>query len=185
MDYSENTMWQAVVECDKGYDNKFFYAVKTVGVYCRPSCKSRAPLRKNVSFFEKNEEAEKAGFRPCKRCRPDLLNYEPLVKLAGQIKELIDRFFCEKDQLAGEMRQLGVSLNYLATVFKQHYGLAPMVYINEKRAEHAKKLLAETGVPIIDIAGDVGFESLSAFYAFFKKHTGFTPKDYRRKAGSL
>ena len=182
---NEHIMWQAVVECDKAYDNKFFYAVKTVGVYCRPSCRSRTPLRKNVCFFGKNEEAERAGFRPCKRCRPDLLSYEPAQRLAEQIKELIDRFFREKKQLSDEMRQLNISANYLSGIFKKQYGLPPTAYINKKRAAEAKKLLAETNIPIIDIAGDIGFESLSAFYTFFRKHTGLTPRGYRSCVRSL
>lgn len=65
-------MWKAVVDCDNRYDGKFLYAVKTVGVYCHPSCKSRTPLQKNTVFFASAEEAVKSGCRPCKRCRPDL-----------------------------------------------------------------------------------------------------------------
>ena len=179
MKYDENTMWEATIECDNEYDGKFFYAVKTVGVYCRPSCKSRTPLRKNVRFFETNENAEKAGFRPCKRCRPDLPDYAPMLELAEKTKRLIDGYFHERERLATEMKRLGISANHLSTVFKQHYGLSPLGYFNQKRFEYAKKLLAETDQPIIDVAGEIGFDSLSAFYAFFKRHTGITPKNYR------
>ena len=179
MKYDENTMWKAAVECDNEYDGKFFYAVKTVGVYCRPSCKSRTPLRKNVRFFEKNEDAEKAGFRPCKRCRPDLPDYAPMLALAEKTKRLIDGYFHERERLATDMKRLGISANHLTAVFKRHYGLSPLGYLNQKRCEHAKKLLAETDQPIIDVASEIGFDSLSAFYAFFKRRTGTTPKNYR------
>ena len=182
MNCDADTMWQAAVACDKAYDGKFFYAVKTVGVYCRPSCKSRTPLRKNVCFFSSGQEAEQAGFRPCKRCRPDLLDYAPMADLAGQAKELIDGYFRERERLIGAMKQLGVSANHLAVVFKQQYGLPPMDYLNQKRAEHAKRLLAETDMAIIDVAYDIGFDSLSAFYIFFKKQAGTTPKAYRADA---
>ena len=181
MKCSEEEMWQAIVACDTGYDEKFCYVVKTVGVYCRPSCKSRTPLRKNVLFFSDAEEAAAAGFRPCKRCRPDILSYAPMQKVAEQVKELIDKHYCEKELLTAEIKRLGVSLNRISTVFRQEYGLSPVEYIGSKKIEHAKKLLSETDTPIIDIAGDIGFNSLAAFYTFFKRHTGLTPKKYRKE----
>jgi len=98
MGLTDDKMWKAVVDCDKSYDGQFFYAVKTVGVYCRPSCKSRTPLRKNTNYFETQEDAEKAGFRPCKRCRPDLLDYAPMLELAQQTKNLIDDYFQERNR---------------------------------------------------------------------------------------
>ena len=70
MKLTDDEMWEATINCDSNLDGRFFYAVKTVGVYCCPSCKSRAPLRKNVLYFETGEQAQRAGFRPCKRCRP-------------------------------------------------------------------------------------------------------------------
>ena len=175
MNYSEDTMWQATVACCEEYDGLFFYAVKTVGVYCRPSCKSRTPLRKNVLFFASGESAEIEGFRPCKRCRPDLIAYAPMAQLAGRAKGVIDEYFCERARLAEEMKKLGVSPGYLSAVFKRLYGLPPMDYLNQRRLLHAKHLLTNTKLPIMDIAFDVGFSSLSAFYSFFKKHTGHTP----------
>jgi AraC family transcriptional regulator of adaptative response / methylphosphotriester-DNA alkyltransferase methyltransferase len=68
---SDNDKWQAVIECDKSYDGLFFYGVVTTGVFCRPSCRSKSPLRNNVLFFNGLDDAVKAGFRPCKKCRPD------------------------------------------------------------------------------------------------------------------
>ena len=70
MKLTDDEMWEAVINCAPALDGQFFYAVKTVGVYCRPSCKSRTPLRKNVLYFETGEDARNAGFSPCKRCRP-------------------------------------------------------------------------------------------------------------------
>ena len=183
IEHDENIMWRAVVDCDARYDGEIFYAVKTVGVYCRPSCKSRTPLRKNVLFFASGESAESAGFRPCKRCRPDLPDYAPLMELARRTKDLIDGYFREKEQLAAEMKRLGVSANHLSIIFKRQYGLSPTGYINCKRLEYAKTLLAETGEPIVCVADDIGFDSLSSFYAFFKKHAGVTPKNFRDNYG--
>ena len=73
MEYSENTMYKAIIENDKKYDGEFFYVVKTVGVYCCPSCRSRIPRRENVLFFRTIEAAREAGFRECKRCHPDTM----------------------------------------------------------------------------------------------------------------
>jgi AraC family transcriptional regulator of adaptative response / methylphosphotriester-DNA alkyltransferase methyltransferase len=177
--FTDDEMWKAAVNCDTRYDGKFFYAVKTVGVYCRPSCKSRTPLRKNVCYFETQEEAGKAGFRPCKRCRPDLENYEPVLEIIRRTKEIIDGYYNNREKLAEEMKQIGVTANHLAVIFKQQYGITPVQYLNSRQAEYAKKMLSETSMSIIDIAEDIGFGSLAAFYNFFKKHTGTTPKKYR------
>ncbi len=179
MHFSNDEMWKAVVDCNKDYDGKFYYSVKTVGGYCRPSCKSRTPLRKNVVYFETQEDAEKAGFRPCKRCRPDLLDYAPMRELAQQTKVLIDDYYNERDRLAAEMKKLGISPNHLAVIFKQQYGVAPSQYLNKTRADYAKKMLAETDISITDIAGEIGFDTLPSFYRFFKTQTGITPKEYR------
>ncbi|EHQ89796.1 bifunctional transcriptional activator/DNA repair enzyme AdaA [Desulfosporosinus youngiae] len=179
MGLTDDKMWKAVVDCDKSYDGQFFYAVKTVGVYCRPSCKSRTPLRKNTNYFETQEDAEKAGFRPCKRCRPDLLDYAPMLELAQQTKNLIDDYFQERNRLAAEMKRLGVSASHLAAVFKQQYGMVPSQYLNKTRLDYTRKMLAETDTPIIDIAGNIGYDSLPSFYGFFKKQTGTTPREYR------
>jgi methylphosphotriester-DNA--protein-cysteine methyltransferase len=136
-------------------------------------------LRKNVSYYETGEAAEKAGFRPCKRCRPDLLDYAPMLELARQTKELIDGYYSQRKRLAEKMKELNVSANHVASIFKRQYGMPPLQYLNQIRAEHAKKMLLETAMPIIDVAGETGFDSLSAFYGFFKKQTGITPKECR------
>jgi AraC family transcriptional regulator of adaptative response / methylphosphotriester-DNA alkyltransferase methyltransferase len=186
MRFTDDEMWKAVVDCDKGCDGHFFYAVRTVGVYCRPSCKSRTPLRKNVDYFATREKAEKAGFRPCKRCRPDLPGYAPRRELAERAKGLIDDYFNERKRLTAKMKQLGVSSSHLALVFKQQYGMTPGRYLNKTRIDYAKKMFAETDIPIIDVAGDTGFDSLPSFYGFFRKQTGTTPGKYRaQRAGGF
>lgn len=74
-------MWQAVLHNDASYDGIFFYGVRTTGIYCRPSCKSKLPKRENVCFFTSSEQARKEGFRPCKRCHSDLIDYQPMRSL--------------------------------------------------------------------------------------------------------
>ncbi len=185
MPLSEEEMWKALVDCSKDYDGKFYYAVRTVGVYCRPSCKSKTPLRKNVAYFESQRAAEESGYRPCKRCRPDLFEYAPAKELAEQTKVLIDDYYKEKDRLTSEMNKLGVSANHMALIFKQQYGLTPSQYLNNTRGYYAMKMLAETNLPIIDIAGELGFDTLSSFYRFFKKQTGTTPREFRNQRSKL
>ena len=181
---NDDEMWQAVISCDKTYNGKFFYAVKTVGVYCLPSCRSRTPLRKNVSYHETETDAKKSGFRPCKRCRPDLQNHAPMSELAKQTKKLIDENYFQRKILIDKMKQLNVSTNHVASVFKQKYEISPLQYLNRIRMEYSKKMLSESVIPIIDIASEVGFDSLSAFYSFFKKQAGITPKKYRISSAS-
>jgi AraC family transcriptional regulator of adaptative response / methylphosphotriester-DNA alkyltransferase methyltransferase len=176
-------MWTATVNSDKNCDGAFFYVVKTVGVYCRPSCKSRTPLRKNVSFFETSADAQNAGYRPCKRCQPDLPHFEPAEDLAKKAKDLIDNAKGNEENLTQMVAQLGVSASHLSFIFKQRYKMSPLHYLNEVRLQKAKTLLSETDMPILDVAGEVGYESLSAFYRLFKKYTGMAPKAYRLKGG--
>ena len=182
MKRDDELMWKATLDCDKQFDGEFFYAVKTVGVYCKPSCKSRAPLRKNVLFFESATAAQRAGFRPCKRCRPDLPEYAPSATFARNAKNLMDAHFKDRKFLAQKMKTIGLSSNRLSEIFKCEYGILPMMYLNNKRLERAKELLAQSAMPIIDIAYEIGFESLSAFYAFFKKYSAETPKNFRNNS---
>jgi len=175
MKYEEDTLWNATIQCDKNFDGKFFYAVKTVGVYCRPSCKSRTPLRKNTLFFPTSEEAEKNGFRACKRCRPDIKNYTPTRDLVKKAEALLRNNALSTE----EIKKLGVSQNHLSFLFKKYYGLSPKEYKDKIRILKAQKLLSETTMSITEITYHIGFNSPSAFYSFFRKHLQITPKQYR------
>lgn len=179
MHLSNEEMWRAVVECNSSKDGEFYYALKSVGVYCRPSCKSRTPLQKNIIYFKNTEEAEHAGFRPCKRCRPDLLEYAPQKELAKQFKALMDTYLCDREKLKIEIKKLGVCASHLSVIFKRHYEITPSQYLNKTRITNAKKILSTTNIPIIDVASKVGFESLPSFYVFFKRYTKMTPKMFR------
>lgn len=86
-------MWKAVADNDAAYDGIFFYAVKSTGIYCRPSCKSKRPKQENVCFFDTAAQAKAAGFRPCKRCRSDLPDYQPGREIAVKAKQLLDDSF--------------------------------------------------------------------------------------------
>jgi AraC family transcriptional regulator of adaptative response / methylphosphotriester-DNA alkyltransferase methyltransferase len=106
-------------------------------------------------------------------------DYAPVLEIARHTKKLIDDYYPQRERLNAEISNLGVTPNHLAVIFREQYGMPPGQYVNRLRANQAKRLLTETAIPIVDIAGAVAFDSLSAFYSFFKKYTGTTPKKYR------
>lgn len=178
---TQGEMWKAVSENDASYDGLFFYAVKSTGIYCRPSCKSKIPKCENVCFFDTAEQARSAGFRPCKRCRSDLLEYEPIKEITEKAKRLMDEAFHKKWELNQELRHLGVSQRRIAEIFKDEYGVTLSEYVGNLRLSEAKQLLSDTDDAIIDIAYSIGFGGLSSFYRFFKNSMGRSPAAYRKE----
>ena len=178
---TEQEMWQAVLNNDEGYDGIFFYAVKTTGIYCRPSCKSKPPNRENICFFETSEQARKAGFRPCKRCRSNLNSYHPMKQIAEDVKNKIKRNYREQIDLYQVLNEVGITNRRITDIFKNEYGMTPKAYVNSLRLEEIKRLLTNTDEKVIDIAYSVGFGSLSAFYNFFKKEVHMTPSAFRKR----
>lgn len=185
MELTQQEKWQALVLCDARYDALFLYAVRSTGIFCRPSCKSRCPAQRNVVFFTTCDEAMAEGFRPCKRCRPDLHDFQPLEALAERTKKVIDDFFDQREILSLEMKKLGVTQNHLIVTFRRKFGLTPMEYRNTRLAAQVQEMLSHSDEAIMSIALSCGFESLSAFYAFFKKQTGTAPNQYRRAAKNI
>ena len=171
--------WDAVVQCNNVYDSVFFYGVKTTGIFCRPSCKSKIPRQENTLFFDTSQDAMKYGFRPCKRCRPDLIEYMPMVETVEKAKFAMDTYFADREALTMEIKQLGMNQNYLIKSFRQRVGLSPVQYTNKLRIEKSKQMLHGSNENILHIALASGFGSLSTFYESFKKQVGVTPKEYR------
>lgn len=170
---TEQEMWEAVQQSDASYDGLFFYAVKTTGIFCRPSCKSKPPKRENLCYFASGKEARAAGFRPCKRCRSDLLEYQPMRQIAAEIKSRMDR--------AVSLDGVGLTPRRMTDIFKQEYGVTPKEYADSRRLCAAKKLLKATPEKVIDVAYQAGFSSLTSFNRFFKQQTGQTPTEYRKE----
>lgn len=180
-DFSTKTMWDAVVSCNAKYDGKFYYAIKTTGVFCRPSCKSKTPKYQHVSFFANGYEAEHAGYRPCKRCRPDLKtkNYDPVRSMVEDTKEIIENKYWKTYNLHDIALEVGVSKFHLNRVFKNHTGYTPRAYLEKVRMNHAKKLLQSTNLNGIEIGFQVGYQSSSSFYKAFQRCNGCTPKQFQ------
>lgn len=169
--------WKAVITNDRSYDGKFFYGVRSTGIFCRPSCASKPPKPENVVFFNSRADAEKAGFRPCKRCRPDLITYEPMAELADEAKAIIDCNFTERRVLTKKLNALGVTRRHLTELFEKRFDISPEQYIAQIRLQRAKELL-ENGCRVTDAAFAVGMESPASFAAFFKKQAGISPTEY-------
>lgn len=169
---TEQEMWEAVQRSDTSYDGLFFYAVKTTGIFCRPSCKSKLPKRENLCYFASGEKARAAGFRPCKRCRSDLSAYQPMREIAAEIKERLDK--------AASLDDVGLTPRRMTEIFKQEYGVTPKEYADSIRLHTAKEMLTETQQKVIDVAYQAGFSSLTVFNRFFKRQTGLTPTAYRK-----
>lgn len=177
---TEDEMYEAIIANDENYDGLFFYAVKSTGIFCRPSCPSKKPLRENVRFFKTASDAKTAGFRPCKRCRSDLFSYRPMEEIAGLVKKHLDDLYEKQAAWNDGLRELGLSQRRIVEVFKTAYGMTPKAYMDNLKLKEAKRLLTETDNAVIDIAAAVGFGGLSTFNRFFKEQTGYSPVQYRK-----
>jgi AraC family transcriptional regulator of adaptative response / methylphosphotriester-DNA alkyltransferase methyltransferase len=170
--------WQAIISNDASYDGRFIYAVKTTGIFCRPSCKSKVPNKENVRLFENAEQARSAHFRPCKRCKPtgERMPDDEWVDIITQYIDSHYREILTLDTLADMCHG---SPYHLQRTFKRIKGMTPVEYIQQTRITKAKEYLAQTDRAVSDIALNVGMANTSYFITLFKKKTGRTPNDYR------
>jgi len=170
--------WQALVRRDPAYDGHFWYAVRTTGVYCRPSCGARRPRRENVVLFNSSCAAEDAGFRPCKRCRPDeparpVRHAELVAKACRLIEEAEET--PDLDTLAAGA---GMSRYHFHRVFKTVTGLTPKAYGAAHRARRVREELPASDSVTEAIYG-AGYNSSGRFYAVSTDLLGMTPSAFR------
>ena len=173
--------WQAVVARDSAFDGEFVFAVSSTGVYCRPSCAARRPRRGNVSFFARPEQAEKAGFRACLRCRPKTLSGHPQSDSAKEICRYIEQHLDEPvtlEQLGKTFRQ---SPFHLQRRFKAALGITPREYADSCRLRLLKRNL-QAGDNVTRAMYDAGYGSSSRLYEKTAAQLGMTPDKYRRGA---
>ena len=170
--------WAAVMTHDATADGSFFYSVRSTGVYCRPGCAARVPRPENVAFHATTDEARRAGFRPCKRCRPDE------APRAEQHAALIARLCraIETAEQAPTLTELAVaaqmSAYHLHRLFKTVTGLTPKAYANAHRARRVRAELGRGG-SVTDAIYDAGYNSGGRFYAEADQVLGMTPTRYR------
>jgi AraC family transcriptional regulator of adaptative response/methylated-DNA-[protein]-cysteine methyltransferase len=176
--------WAAVQARDPAADGTFVYSVRTTGVYCRPSCPSRHARPENIAFHATPVAAERAGFRPCRRCRPELPASGPrhaeLVARLCRLIETADRAPA-LDELAAHA---GLSRFHLQRVFKSLTGLSPRAYAAAHRARRVRDALAG-GARVTDALYDAGYGASSRFYAEADAVLGMRPGDYRAGGADL
>lgn len=171
--------WQAIISNDSSFDGVFFYGVKTTGIFCRPSCKSKEPKRENTCVFQTAQQALEARFRPCKRCKPTGSRL-PDDDWIEQIAHYADNHYKQPLTLRS-FSEIGHGSPYhLQRTFKRVKGMTPSEYLQHIRIENAKKLLGNSTLSVSDIGSKVGIPNTSYFITLFKKKTGCTPADYRQ-----
>ncbi|MCG8494027.1 MAG: methylated-DNA--[protein]-cysteine S-methyltransferase [Sneathiellales bacterium] len=182
MDLAE--MEKALEARDKSYDGRFIYAVKTTGIYCRPSCPARRAKRENILFLDLPEQAENQGFRACKRCRPDLATVkDPTLSLARQIcKKITERLEYQDGKaisLSWLSEETGYNEDYLARSFKNIMGISPYEYYDTLRNRKLKENLKE-GESVSRAAFGAGFGSSSRLYEKAHERLGMSPSSYAK-----
>ena len=176
---------------DARFDGRFFIGVTSTGIYCRPVCRVRVPKRENCRFFGHAAQAESEGFRPCLRCRPELAPHsvtwsiqDASYILAHQAARLLDEPEAwsegpaSVEQLAA---RLGVSDRHMRRIFEAQFGVSPVQYLQTRRLLTAKQLLADTDLPITQVALISGYSSVRRFNAAFAEHYGLNPTQLRRE----
>ncbi|MDX6255988.1 MAG: AraC family transcriptional regulator [Frankiales bacterium] len=159
--------YRAVSSRDSRFDGQFFTAVRTTGIYCRPICPARTPLERNVEFFRHAAAAEAAGYRSCRRCRPEAAPgsraWDNAGDLVGRGLRLVADGIVDTAGVPGLAASLGVGERQLHRLFVQHLGAGPLAVARTRRHQLALRLLHETDLPITDIAFGSGFSSVRQF----------------------
>ena len=168
---------------DPRFDGEFYLAVHTTGIYCRPICAARAPAEWNVSYFRSAEQASAAGFRPCLRCRPESAPHSPAWNGTSTTVEralqMIRQGALNDSSLPELAQRLGIGERYLRKLFERELGVSPTAVAINQRLLFAKKLLAETAMPVTEIAYAAGFGSVRRFNSAVRSHFKLPPSALR------
>lgn len=193
----DDACYLALKARDARFDGCFFTGVTSTGIYCRPVCRVRTPKRENCRFFSLPAQAERAGFRPCLRCRPELAPRQPAPGmtqgqawsmqdassiLAGQAATLMDApHHCGAPVLTVQRlaQRLGISDRHLRRIFETQFGVSPLQYLQTRRLLSAKQLLSDTGLAVSRVAELSGFASVRGFNTAFATHYGLNPTQLR------
>jgi AraC family transcriptional regulator of adaptative response / DNA-3-methyladenine glycosylase II len=183
MDLDHDRCYRAVRSRDRRFDGRFFTAVTTTGIFCRPVCPARTPRRENVTFFRTAAAAEGAGFRPCRRCRPETTPgsaaWEGTSVLVGRALRLIDEGALDETDGADLASRLGISERQLRRLFIAQLGTTPGAIARSRRSHLARRLLNDTDLPIATIAFASGFGSLRQFNDVMRTIFKATPTELR------
>ena len=175
---NEAAAWAAVIARDRTHDGEFVYAVSTTGVYCRPGCPSRHPLRRHVRFFGSPDGAEAAGFRACLRCRPREAG-TPADRAVEAARAYLETHADERVTLADLAREVGLSPHHLQRTFKRVVGVSPRQFAAALRADRLKHAL-RSEASVSRATYEAGYSGSSRAYDAADTHLGMTPAAYRR-----
>lgn len=172
---------------DADFDGRFFTAVRTTGIYCRPVCPVKQPLTRNVSFFPTAAAAERAGYRPCLRCRPETAPFCPAWNSTRTTVEralrMIEDGALDHATVETLAHRLGIGARHLSRLFLRHLGASPLQAARTLRIGRAKRLIDQTDLPMAEIALQAGFGSIRSFNAAFRTLYGREPSALRRGPG--
>lgn len=176
--------YKATKSRDHRFDGRFYTAVKTTGIYCRPVCPAK-PKRENIEFFKTAQAAERAGYRPCLRCRPEVAPQSPAwIGKSAVVKRamgLISEGLLFEESEAKFASRLGMSERHLRRLFMDEIGMTAKQISDSQRLNFAKTLVAETQIPITDVAFNSGFKSIRRFNDAFSKKFSRKPSEIRKK----
>src|SRR6201981_1417923 len=178
---AQNKWWDAVLARDANHDGEFFFAVSTTGLYSRPSCPAKRPRRENVTFFRHPDEAEKAGFRACLRCKPKSAAGNPQTATVKEMCRYIEQHLDEPVTLERLAEAFGQSPFHLQRTFKKALGITPRAYADSCRMGLLKRNL-QSGRSVTHALYDAGYSSSSRLYERTASQLGMTPDKYRRGA---
>ncbi|MEG9432948.1 bifunctional DNA-binding transcriptional regulator/O6-methylguanine-DNA methyltransferase Ada [Terriglobus sp. ADX1] len=176
-----DTRWDAVVRRDRNADGAFVYSVRSTGIFCRPGCSSRTPRPENVRFYANAQDAIRAGFRPCQRCKPDQ-NANPSAEVIASACRAIENAVATGDsvpQLETLAQQAGLSQFHLHRQFRAATGLTPRQYANALRSKQMLKHLKGSAT-VTESIYETGFSSSSRFYHAAANTLGMTPTQFRK-----
>lgn len=180
------TCYRAVSSRDRRFDGLFYTAVLTTGIYCRPSCPASTPRRRNVRFFRTAGAAQLAGFRACKRCRPDATPGSPewdvAADTAGRAMRLISDGVVEREGVEGLASRVGYSARHLTRVLSREVGAGPLALARARRAQTARTLIESTTMPFADVAFAAGFASIRQFNDTVHRVYATSPTRLRARA---
>src|SRR6266542_4613012 len=179
---------RAVQSKDARFDGWFYTAVISTGIYCRPSCPAVPPKPENMSFYTSAAAAQQAGFRACKRCRPDATPGSPLwnerADLVARAMRLIADGVIDRDGVPGLAASLGYSVRQLERQLIAELGAGPLALARAQRAQTARLLIETTALPMGDVAFAAGFASIRAFNDTVREVFALSPTELRRRAAN-
>ncbi|MEO7035946.1 MAG: AlkA N-terminal domain-containing protein [Polyangiaceae bacterium] len=188
MDLDHDACFRVIAQRDARFDGRFFTAVKTTGIYCRPVCPARTPRSKNVIFYPTAAAAQEAGFRPCLRCRPetapDMGAWRGTSNTVARALSLIELGALDEGNVEALAERLGLGERQLRRLFREHLGASPIGVAQTRRVLLAKQLIHETRLPLTEIAFASGFGSVRRFNETFSDLFGRAPGELRRLGGA-